>query len=175
MKKICILLVLITMSLSVVGCAVKGQAVTLECVSDTLDAPLQQQYFLCAEIPKEMLLETISNDRSSKVYVHEDGDYEMLMDVFTAASLDDALLSLTGYNFAELAPISMDSYPLDEYRYAWTTAGENGELACCGTLFFDGTHYYSLTIRCPAQLEKKYHDTFSHILTTVGLQGNEGF
>ena len=99
----------------------------------------------------------------------------MSTDVFTAASLDDALLFLTGKDEEQLCPMSLNRFPLEQYQYAWTAAAEEGELACCGTLFYDGEHYYALSIRCDAAKEKQYHEEFAHILSNTCLQGNEGF
>lgn len=171
MKKIIVLLFFLILTLA--GCSVKGSTIP-ERVTDTLECLAKPEYLISAEIPAQMLLAASEHEGLHQVYTHESGEYEILTDVFTAASLDDALIELTGYDEAVLNPIPLDHFPLDEYRYAWTSAGETGTLACCGTLLYDGTHYYSLTIRCEADKEKLYHDEFTHILSTVGLQSNEG-
>ena len=57
----------------------------------------------------------------------------------------------------------------DQYQFAWTGADDEGELACCGTLLYDGTTCYTLTIRCAAELEKTYHAEFARILAHTRL------
>ena len=39
----------------------------------------------------------------------------------------------------------------------------------CGTLLYDGTTCYTLTIRCAAELEKTYHAEFARILAHTRL------
>lgn len=48
-------------------------------------------------------------------------------------------------------------------------ADDEGELACCGTLLYDGTTCYTLAIRCAAELEKTYHAEFARILAHTRL------
>lgn len=174
MKKVIACSVLIAIILFLTGCAVKSLAHG-EYVTDTWDESSACEYTLCAPIPLRMLLSASTDDGLHKSYVHEAGDYEMSTDVFTAASLDDALLFLTGRDEEQLCPMSLNRFPLEQYQYAWTAAAEEGELACCGTLFYDGEHYYALSIRCDAAKEKQYHEEFAHILSNTCLQGNEGF
>lgn len=172
MKKCLLILLVYFLILSASGCAVKGNAHS-EFVEDRIEISQRPAYFLGTYVPKEMLLEAISEDRSSKVYVHKDGDYEMIIDVFSANTLDTALSKVTGREKNSLQFLSLDHYPIDEYRYAWSALSEQGEQTCCGSLFYDGTHYYALSIHCVAEKEKEYRELFSHILETASLQANE--
>ena len=174
MKKCWMIVFLLGIILAFTGCAVKGNAHS-EFVTDTIELPLVPDYFMCVDLPKEMLLDAVSSDQRCKIYVHEQGDYELITNVFTAHSLDSALTFLTGQSADSLEFLSFDHYPIDEYRYAWSTSGEQGEQTCCGTLFYDGTHYYALSIHCLADKEKEHREQFAHILETAGLQANEGF
>ncbi len=172
MKKVIVLLLVLIVSLS--GCAVKTLA-QAEYVTDVwLETPACE-YVLHAGIPLRMLLTASTDDGMHTCYVQDAGDYEMTTDIFTANSLDDALRFLTGKDETELCPITLARFPVEQYRYAWTASGDEGELACCGTLFFDGTHYYALSIRCNAEKEKLYHEDFAHAITATCLQGNEDF
>ena len=71
---------------------------------------------------------------------------------------------LTGREAAALDPVYLAWPQADQYQFAWTGADDEGELACCGTLLYDGTTCYTLTIRCAAELEKTYHAEFARIL-----------
>lgn len=164
----------LTSILLLISCSVKGIYVE-ECISDTLIVESKPEYLITAEIPAEMLTAVSSEDGNRKIYTHTDDDYEIITDIFTAVDLDDALVQLTGCDAQQLSPLELHRFPFDEYRYAWTCSGESGELACSGTLLFDGTHYYALSIHCKADLQKQYQEKFSHILSTVGLQSDEGF
>ena len=76
---------------------------------------------------------------------------------------------LTGREAAALDPVYLAWPQADQYQFAWTGADDEGELACCGTLLYDGTTCYTLTIRCAAELEKTYHAEFARILAHTRL------
>ncbi|MDR0890091.1 MAG: hypothetical protein LBM28_05565 [Oscillospiraceae bacterium] len=174
MKKNLLLICTIIFILLLSSCSVKG--VTLEeCVNDTIIFEAEPQYTLSAEIPTQMLLSVSLAQGNQKVYTQADGDYEIITDVFSASDLDSALLRLTGQTYDQLRPVALGQSSVDEYRYAWTATGEDGSLTCCGTLLYDGLHYYSLSIHCKSALQNTYREKFTHILSTVGLQSNEGF
>ena len=102
------------------------------------------------------------------VYTRADGAYEVVIE--TAAGAPDAVLrQLTGRETAALDPVYLAWPQADQYQFAWTGADDEGELACCGTLLYDGTTCYTLTIRCAAELEKTYHAEFARILAHTRL------
>lgn len=82
---------------------------------------------------------------------------------------DAVLRQLTGRETAALDPVYLAWPQADQYQFAWTGADDEGELACCGTLLYDGTTCYTLTIRCAAELEKTYHAEFARILAHTRL------
>ncbi len=158
---------LLGLILTFCACAVK-EPVQMECVTDTLPADLTPTFYLQAEIPQEAALVTSAQDGQLAVFEHE--DYEVLEEVFSAASLDEALVHLTGLTQKQLQPLVLSSYPQREYRFSWAAAGELGTLSCSGVLLFDGTHYYALTVQCPTEKEKEYRETFSALLSGVSLR-----
>lgn len=149
------------------GCSVKETA-ALECVSDTLEVLPEPAFYLAAAIPQEACLSLSADGGKFSVFSHE--DYEIVEEIFLADSADSALEHVTGRGFSALSPIQLSSNPLSEYRFAWTAAGEEGALACSGTLLFDGTYYYSVSVQCAAEKEKMHHDAFSDLLASVSLQ-----
>ena len=64
----------------------------------------------------------------------------------------------------------MCSFPQEEYRFAWTSAGEEGDLACSAALFSDGAYYYALSVICDAGHEKEYRTVFSDLLASAELE-----
>lgn len=166
MKKSVIALILLSI-LALTACAVKEVA-ALECVADTIDAPTQPVFRFEADYPQEAMLVAAADDGKYAVFAAP--SYEFIEEIFTAATLDDALLYLTGRTAAELNPIMVASFPQEEYRFAWSGAGEAGDLLCSAALFFDGTHYYSLSIQCDAAAEKEYRQTFSDLLASISLE-----
>ena len=165
MKKV-IAFLLLPLILTLSACAVK-QAQALE----TIECPAVQEvpgFFLGAELPSGAVLASSADAGRSAVFVHE--DYTLAQEVFAAASLDDALLRVTGRSANELELLRVCAFPQEEYRFAWTAAGETGELACSAVLFYDGEFYYTLSVQCDAAREKEYRTVFSDLLASAELE-----
>ncbi len=165
MKKLLFLFILLLI-LPLCACAVKESSVR-ECVTDELLVPSQPAFYLSADIPRGSFLTSSCKDGCCALFTHE--DYELMQEIFTASSLDDALIYLTGQDQAELRPLAVSTFPQKEYRFAWAAAGEEGTLSCSGLLFADGEYYYSLCIFCDAGEEKHYREEFSDIFAAAEL------
>lgn len=157
-----ILLLIITFS----ACSVK-EARDVECVNDSLITIKEPAFYVSADIPQGTFLTASCKDGCCALFSHE--DYEVMQEIFYADSLDEALVYLTGQTREELNLLSVSSFPKEEYRFAWTAAGENGTLACSGMLFADGDCYYSLCIFCKAEMEKEHREDFSAIFAGTEL------
>lgn len=166
MKRIpCIAIACLILTLS--GCAVKSAA-DAETVCDLGSGPEPPQFCLTAELPAELQRSAEDSAEGRSVYTRADGAYEVVIE--TAAGAPDAVLrQLTGREAAALDPVYLAWPQADQYQFAWTGADDEGELACCGTLLYDGTTCYTLTIRCAAELEKTYHAEFARILAHTRL------
>ena len=165
MKKV-IAFLLLPLILALSACAVK-QVQALE----TIECPAAQEvpgFFLSAELPSGAVLASSADAGRSAVFVHE--DYTLAQEVFAAASLDDALLRVTGRSADELDVLRVCAFPQEEYRFAWTAAGETGDLACSAVLFYDGEFYSPLSVQCDAAREKEYRAVFSDLLASAELE-----
>lgn len=158
---------LLALILTFPACAVK-ESPTMEYVTDVLSDDTPPAYFLTAEIPTGAMLSGASDEGRFAVFSHE--DYEVLEEIFPAASAEDAFLHVAGQTAAQLRPIKLRSTPQEEYRFAWTAAGENGALACSAAVLLDGGWCYSVSIQCRAEKEKEYQKVFSALLSGVELQ-----
>lgn len=156
----CLLLLILTLT----GCAV-NQNPEFECLSDTLDHAAAPSYYLATDLPSEAKLTTVCDDGCCALFTC--GECEIFQEIFLAETVDDALLSVSGKTTRDLGAIHVSDFPFDEYRFAWTAAGENGLMSCKGTVFFDGEYAYCLTVRCPEGLEKEYESVFFDIMQTV--------
>ena len=165
MKK-AIALFLLPLILTLSACAVKqaNALETIECPA----APGTPSFYLNADFPSDAILASSSDEGRSAVFLHE--DYTLIQEVFTAESLDAALLRVTGRPADELEVLRVCSFPQEEYRFAWTAAGEEGDLACSAALFSDGEYYYALSVICDAAHEKEYHSVFSDLLASAELE-----
>lgn len=164
MKKVFVFF-LLPLILTFSACAVKqaNALETIECPA----APSTPSFYLNADFPTDTILASSSDEGRSAVFLHD--DYTVIQEVFAADSLDTALLCVTGRPADELVVLRVCSFPQEEYRFAWTAAGEDGDLACSAALFSDGEYYYALSIICDAALEKEYRTVFSDLLASAEL------
>lgn len=161
------LLFLLALILTFPACTVK-EAAAMEYVTDVLPEAAAPAYFLTAEIPAGAMLSGASGEGRFAVFSHT--DYEVIEEIFPAATAEDAFRHVAGQSAAQLRPIKLRSTPQEEYRFAWTAAGETGALACSATVLLDGGYCYSVSIQCRAEKEKDYQRVFSALLSGIELQ-----
>lgn len=165
MKRILILGLCICI-IALTACSVKPQTALL-CVSDDSAATPAPAFSLKADIPDDALA---LNDTNAASVLYEQGDYEMISETFFAQSAAEGLEKITGKTADSIQIMHLNAFPQEEYRFSWTAAGEDGDLTCCGTMFFDGNTCYALSFQCPSALENRYRSTFYHILSNAELQ-----
>ncbi len=164
MKRIVCITVLI---ISLCGCTVK-EDVPLECIADTICEKVSPSFYMVSDIPPEASLSASCDDGCCVVFSHS--DYEIFQEVFSAESIDDAFIYLTGQSANELTPICVNHFPLEEYRFRWIAATDGTTIACSGKLFYDGQHCYSLVVQCPLSKQSQYEELFSDFIATANLQ-----
>lgn len=147
------------------ACAVKEESA--DCVNDSCDVPPLPAFCLNAPLPDDTVMAAMTEDGQRIFYVHD--RFTICKEAICASSADEAFRLLTGRTQEELKPVTVMQFPMEEYRYACTAAGETGAEVCTGVLFFDGTHGYSLQITCDAETEKIYRDVFSDLLAKTTL------
>ncbi len=165
MKRIVFILVALIITLS--GCCVK-ESCTFECVSDDLAEHIAPTFYIDAAMPQEAVLTDSCKDGCCAVFSHD--DFEIYQEIFEAEDLDTACKQLTGRSSAELFAIKTQSFPMEEYRFAFHAAGEGETLSCTGKFFFDGDFCYAVSILCPMEKEPMYHEVFSELLSLTELK-----
>lgn len=154
------------MIITLCACSVKETA-PLECVNDTLTEIHPPAYYLTADYPADAALVASCNDGCCALLT---GDhYEICQEIFPAESLEAAVSYLTGRTEAELNPIRLRSFPYEEYRFAYTAAGETEFLTYSGKLFYDGTFCYALTVSYPVFNENKDTEKFNDLISSVRM------
>ena len=166
MKKTCLFLLSAFFILPFFGCTVNTN-LTKECVSDTIEVISVPDSYIDSDVPQGSVLSLSREDGRYALFTHP--DYEITQEIFSADSIDDAFVHISGKTAGELRPFSLESFPLKKYRYTWTTAGETGTQLCQGLLIYDGTYFYSITIQCKAEKAVIHADSFSDLLSGATL------
>ncbi len=158
------------------GCAGVPAAGSWETVDDTAavaaSGPVEEPYVITFGIPEDVVLEPVT-DGGRSLYVQKDGDYEIVSDVFTAASRDEAIRRLTGFGADELEILETERFGLPEYRFAWASTTDEGAYVSQAALVEDTDYYYALVFSVREGLGSQYDDCAEEVFSTFGVYGNE--
>lgn len=165
MKPISIFVLLVCI-ITLTACSVKQPSDCL-CISDEYTITEAPAFSFSADIPDDAVALT---ETDSDCILYEQGDYDILQEVFASENAEDGLKRITGKSMEELSVLCLSSFPQEEYRFSWTAAGESGDLTCCGVMLYDGSTCYSLTFQCPSSLENRYRNVFYHMMSNVRLE-----
>lgn len=165
MKRILLLILILILTLT--GCAVNSNP-DLECVADTISYEKNPKFYFDTDLPAEAVLTSVCDDGCCALFTYD--ECEIYQEIISAEKVEAAFVSITGQNMEQLAPLKVSSFPYDEYRFAWTAAGEGGTYSCSGKLYFDGEYCYALTVRCPEALKKSYETVFLELFAEASLE-----
>lgn len=168
MKNFILALVFLGLILPLYGCSVNTN-LTRECVADTIDIPEQPSMYIASDIPQGAALSISREDGRCAVFSHP--DYEIIQEIFSAESWEDAFLHVSGRGSRQLKPLLAGNFPHEKYRCTWTAAGEKGTDLCQCVIIFDGSFYYAISVQCAADKAGSYADSFSDLLSGATLCG----
>ena len=131
-------------------------------------------YIITFGLPADTEASPLSEDYRS-LYVHEDGDYEILSDVISAYSLDDALQQVSGFGKDELEVIETSRFGLPEYQFAWVSNSDEGTFLSRASLVEDSDYYYALVFSVREGVGTAYEDCAEAVFASFGLHGDEMF
>ena len=139
-----------------------------------VSAEVEPPYIITYGIPDDASMEPLSA-RNRSLYVGENGDYEILTDALSAASLDDAIHQISGFGEKDLSILETTRFGLPEYRFAWASSSDEGEFVSQASLVQDGDYYYALVFSVRQGLGGKYDDCAGAVFSSFGLDGDENF
>lgn len=169
-----VLLPVLLLGVLLCGCRVEPDWETVDDNIVQVAAAEEPPYIITYGIPDDATMDPLSA-RNRSLYVSENGDYEILSDVITAASLDDALRQVSGFGEAELSVLETSRFGLPEYRFGWASSSDEGEFVSQASLVEDGNYYYALVFSVRQGLGKKYDDCAREVFASFGLYGDEAF
>ena len=159
-------LILITLILSSTACSVNTNPAK-ECIADSIEEIAYPAMYIESDIPQGATLTLSREDGRFAVFSHD--DFEIIQEIFSADSWDEAFLHISGKTSQDLNPILAGNFPFEKYRCTWTSAGESRTLLWQSVLFFDGSFYYGISIQCPVSKAAAYEKNFSDLLSGAEL------
>ena len=155
------------------GCA--AETTTWETVDDTIveaSAPAEEPYIITFGVPEGVGIEPI-HEGNRNLYLHEDGAYEILSDVVTAPNADDAIRQVSGFDAGDLDVVETTRFGLPEYRFAWTSASDEGTYVSQAAVVEDGSYYYVLVFSAREEVGNAYDNCAEAVFDSFGIYGNE--
>jgi len=154
------------------GCQAEVQWETVDDTVIEASAPAEEPYVIIFGVPTDADLAPMSEE-GRKLYVQEEGDYEILSDVITAPNLDQALRQVSGFGEGEIDVVETRRFGLPAYRFAWASASDEGNYLSQASLVADGNYYYALIFSVHEEEGTAYDDCAEAVFDSFGLYGNE--
>lgn len=173
MKKSCALVGLCLAAI-LCGCQAETQWETVDDDVVSVSAEVKEPYVITFGVPNDSSAAPLSEENRS-LYVQENGDYEILSDVISAYSLDDAVRQVSGFGADEVNLLKTKRFGLPEYRFAWTASSDEGDYVSRASLVEDGEYYYALVFSVREGMGTAYDDCAEAVFASFGLYGDEQF
>ena len=169
MKIICLLLVLMLCS----GCAAKP---VWEYVQDepSVQTGVWQQEAYSIEMAIPAKTDLVLEAEGEKLYVMQDGAYELSSHVFLASSMESAVKYLSGQSAEHMTVIGSKRFDLPEYHFAWYTQTEQGGRLCQADLVMDGIRCYAVVTNVAEDEAKAYESVSRQVFSSFGRFLDEG-
>lgn len=150
------------------GCANKAET-TMETVEDGFEESVAQPYTIVFGVPDGMTQETFGEASRCNVYQSENGDYTITSEILEASTVEGAIEYISGFPMDQLSVVTLNRFPMDEYRFAWATCSEEEETVSRCSLIAGEDYYYVLTMTETAGLGGAYSDVADYVFSTFGL------
>lgn len=174
MKKIGILVVALLLCI-LFGCKAEPQWETVDDDMTVAVSAADIPFVITFGIPSDAVEQAFLDDADRSLYVQETGDYEIISDVITAVSLDDAMRAVSGFDQGEVSVLETSRFGLPEYQFAWYSTSEEGSYVSRASLVRDGGYYYALVFSIKEGLGTAYNDCADAVFASFGLHGDEQF
>jgi len=174
MRKIGVLVLLFSLGAALCACRAEPDWETVDDPAVPVMAPASAPYIITYGVPNDATEEPLS-EKNRSLYVGQNGDYEILSEVITAATLDDALRQVSGFGEDELEIVETTRFGLPDYRFAWSSVSDEGEYVSEASLVEDGDYYYALVFSVRQGLGGQYDECAASVFASFGLYGDEGF
>lgn len=172
MKKSGCLAVVCLLAAALCACQAEVQWETVNDEVIEASGPAEEPYVIIFGIPEDAGLEPLSED-CRRLYVQDNGDYEILSDVVTAPNLDEALRQVSGFGEDEIDVVETRRFGLPAYRFAWASASDEGNFLSQASLVADGNYYYALIFTVREEAGTAYDACAEAVFSSFGLYGNE--
>ena len=161
MKKI--LALLMAMGL-LTGC---GAEETFETVADVqAEQVIARQRQIYVELPGEAASPAVESD-SGRLYLC--GDYEICIQTLEGGDRSATVRTLSGYEENALTVMELEREDAKCWAFAWSSAGETGDLVGRAMVLDDGSYHYCLSVLADAETARQNQAVWDRMFETFRL------
>lgn len=123
---------------------------------ENMDFETMSDVYQQTAVARQILL-TLPESAAMPVSTHTDGalyicdGYSISVQTMEGGDLSRTLKAATGYTADKLQLMQQKQDGLTRYDYAWSCAGEGGDMVCRGVLLDDGYYHYVLSVLIDAE------------------------
>lgn len=153
--------------LMLIGCGAR-QPVTYETVSDVLPvcAPEDAPYEISITLPEDA--RELTRTKTGALYEASDGAYTICTRVIVSDGLDAAVYALSGFAQPQLR-LDTAAGDREECQFAWSCAGEQGQMVCRAKVLREGDYCYALCFSLKEGLGWEYNERINGVFSSFTL------
>lgn len=149
-----------------------------ETVTDGIPAqntePLSE-YQITFAVPNDAVLAAVGLEQGPRYYTAVNGDYEIMTQRLESDSIQTVATAVSGFRLDELSPIRWEEYGMERYDFAWTSAGDEGQMVHRAAVLADNGAYYVLTFSAREDAAGDCGEKMKSVFSSLGLCADEGF
>ena len=154
----------ISLALLLGGC---GGEETFETMADEqAEQVIAQQRQIYVELPGDAASPAVESD-SGRLYLC--GDYEICVQILDGGDREATIRALTGFGQSALTVMETQREGLPCWEFAWSCAGEDGELVCRAMVIDDGSYHYCLTVLADADTARQNQAVWDDMFASFRL------
>lgn len=139
-----------------------------ETVSDVyITQPPAERLTVRLELPEEGAEAVMESSGGARLYLCD--GYEITVQTLAAATLDEALRTVTGFGEDRLTVMATQDGEYDRYECVWCAAGEGGDRVGRTTILYDGNYFYCVSALADSGSAYELSPVWQQILGSVTL------
>ena len=137
---------------------------------DCCGAPEAAGYEIAVELPDDAVEEVFSDRGSKRLYAQPGGGYEITTQVLSAATQEQAVRQLSGFDQQALHVYEGTSDGRPVWQFAWYAASDEGGRMYRCKVISDGSYCYALTVSVPEGAGTSYDTMLTEVFSSMELQ-----
>ena len=149
-----------------------GKKPVFETVDDQIVPALAEEpsYVIFVSLPQDVTEQTFFDDQNRHLCTQAEGNYEVMTEVLSDLSTEEALRSITGMDRQAITVLKAEVNGMPEYHASWTSMTDEGAYLSRMVMVSAGGNYYCMRFSAPEELGAEVQDTMEEIFASFALE-----